>query len=230
MHDIDFSVLFAGVDFGQAHPGNFGIGVHNRGNECVKCHGFTGENFGGDFAFVRGFVGKAGAWDSVADCKEAGIVCTHLGINFDESAIIGFNIRVFKADIVCIWASANAEEDAVEYFGYFRSSAFAVYFNTGIDFFNMRDARAGVYGAECLTQSGFEGFDQIGIGAGQEGVGHFDDCDGASQCRINTAEFETDDASANNEKAFGYFVEIERCCRVQNARGVERENWEGNWA
>ena len=77
-HDIDFSVLFAGVGFGQAHPCNFGIGVHDRGNECVKRRGFTGENFGGDFAFVRGFVGKAGAWNSIADCKETGIVCTHL--------------------------------------------------------------------------------------------------------------------------------------------------------
>ena len=77
-HDIDFSVLFAGVGFGQAHPGNFGVGVHDRGDECVKRRGFTGENFGGDFAFVRGFVGKAGTWNGVADCKEAGVVCTHL--------------------------------------------------------------------------------------------------------------------------------------------------------
>ena len=94
----------------------------------------------------------------------------------------------------------------------------------------MRDARAGVYGAECLTQSGFEGFDQVGVGAGQEGVGHFDDCDGASQCRVNTAEFEADDASANDEEAFGYFVEVECCCRVQNARCVERKNWKGDRA
>ena len=140
--------------------------------------------------------------------------------------VIGFNFRVFKADIVCVRTSANAEEDAVEYFGCFRPVAFAVYFNAGVDFFDMRDARAGVYGAECLTQSGFKGFDQVGIGAGQEGVGHFDDGDGTSQCRINAAEFETDNAPANDEKAFGYFVEIECRCRVQNARCVERENWE----
>ena len=101
--------------FGFAHPGDFRIGVGDRGNGFGVEVGFhAADNFGCNLAFVRGLVRQHRLADDVAD----GVDVLHIGfllfVDSNETALINLYAGGFGVNQFAIGAAANREQHAVE--------------------------------------------------------------------------------------------------------------------
>ena len=88
LRDFDLAIFFLRLRFGQAAPGDFGIGEDDRGNG-VRLEGnfVSGDGFDGGAAFVRCFVRQHRLADHVADGVDGRIVGLQLLVHLDESAL-----------------------------------------------------------------------------------------------------------------------------------------------
>ena len=65
--------------------------------------------------------------------------------------------------------------------------------------------------------------DEIAIRAGQQARGHFDNGHLAPKRRVYRSQLEADVSAADHEQRFGNVRQIERRCRVEHARAVDRQ-------
>jgi hypothetical protein len=80
----------------------------------------------------------------------------------------------------------------------------------------------------ALEHDGFVAFldallqrlDDIAIGGGNQAIGEFEHADIGTQCGIDARHFQTNDATANDQHAFGDLTQFEYARRIDQARVV----------
>ena len=96
--DFDFAIFFLRMGFGQACPGDFGIGEDHGGNGVgLKCDFVTRDGFDRGSSFMRGFMRQHGFADYVSDGVDGGVVGLQLLVDLDESARTDFDLSFVEA-------------------------------------------------------------------------------------------------------------------------------------
>ena len=113
---IDFAILGFGLRFGQAAPGDFGIGEDDRRNRHVVERGrLAGERIGDDFGFARRLVGQHRFAGDVADREDVRVGRPPLRIDRDEAFGIDLDFRVFEPQVLAVRTAADRNQHAVEF-------------------------------------------------------------------------------------------------------------------
>ena len=88
-----------GLGFGDADPGDLGIGIGDGGNAFSVEGAFVpARDFRRHLAFVRGLVRQHRLADDVADGEYVGDVGAHLFVDGDETALVDRDARRLGAD------------------------------------------------------------------------------------------------------------------------------------
>ena len=83
-----FDAFMSGLFFGQTDRRDLRIGVDDTGNGVITHFVFqSGEVVDHHFAFATGCVGQHRKSCDIAGCVDIRYVCSHLGIDFDSSAL-----------------------------------------------------------------------------------------------------------------------------------------------
>ena len=68
--DFYGNIFGSGLCFSKTAPGDFRVGIDHGRDDSIEGNGFSGQDFGGNFALVRGFVGQAGSGNDVTDGED----------------------------------------------------------------------------------------------------------------------------------------------------------------
>jgi len=97
--------------FGLAHPGNFRVGVDDRGNGGeIHVTGLSGHGFRHGNPFFHGLVGQHGSGHYVADGPHAGQIGPVMGIHRHPAPVVQLQAHLVSAQAVRVGNTANGND------------------------------------------------------------------------------------------------------------------------
>ena len=113
-----FDPLGLGFRLRQARPGDFRIGVSDRGDRLGVKRGFvSARDLRRDLGLVRGLMRQHRLADDVADGEDVRHVGAHLAVDGDEAALVDRDARRVGADARAVRASSDRDQHRVERLG-----------------------------------------------------------------------------------------------------------------
>src|SRR4029077_8962361 len=96
--DFDFALVFLGLGFGEAAPGDFGISEDDSG-DCIRFESdfVSGDGFDCGATFMRRFVRQHGFADYVTDGVDRWVGGPELLVDLDESTSAELDLRLVQA-------------------------------------------------------------------------------------------------------------------------------------
>ena len=114
----EFEALGLGLRLGDADPGDFRVGIGDRGDRLGVERGFVAAgDFRRDLALVRRLVGEHRLADDVADGEDVRHVGAHLLVDRDEAALVDRDARRLGADRRAVGPAPDRDQHRVEHFG-----------------------------------------------------------------------------------------------------------------
>ena len=112
---VVLDALRLGLGLGQAHPGDFGIGVGHARDRARLPHvvAHARDHFGGELALVRRLVREHRLADDVADREDVRHVRAHLVVDGDPAALVHVHAGLLGGDRLAVRAPADREQHAV---------------------------------------------------------------------------------------------------------------------
>ena len=224
--DEHFAVLGLGLCFGQAAPGDFGIGKDDRRNgQIVERGQFARQRFCHDLGFARRLVGQHRFACDVSDRKNRRVGRAALRVDHHEALGIGLDLGLFETQVLAVRTAADRNQDAVEFlFG--RLAVLADQTGCYSRFLDVEvfDFRGKMNRLKQPFQPLLQWPDQFTIGPRQKPRQHFDDDHfGTDRC-IDRAHFEADVTAADHEQPFGNVFQRKRPGRIHDPRVVLLED------
>ncbi len=171
---VGYALRF-GLRFGQPHPCDLGIGVCDGRNS----HGFergmvSGDDFGGDLAFVRRLVRQHRIADDVADRIDVRHVGAHLDVHRDEAALVDGHTGGIRTDVASVGTPPDGHQHTVIQLRLGCLFAFKVHFQACLLGFDLADLGLQVDCLVAFLDALVQRLDQILVGAGHQLVHQFD--------------------------------------------------------
>ena len=147
----------------------------------------------------------------VADDKDIGLALgPHARIAEDKTPVIGLQIRVFQSEVKRSWTPADRHQHAIVFFG----TKFAGSLIGDFDLvpFHSNTANLGVQKDSILEQflqPSLKRPNEITVGSHQQTIHQFDHTDFRSQSGIDTAHFQPNVATANDQHGFRNVVQFQ---------------------
>ncbi|CWN32114.1 Uncharacterised protein [Neisseria meningitidis] len=228
----DFAAGCFGGQLGFAHPRHFGGSVGNARNHARVEVGFVaGAVFGGNVAFVNGFVRQHRLTDDVADGVDVRHIGTHLFVHFDEAAIGYGNACFFRADEFAVGRAAGGNQYGIVALRLFRrictfkGNVNAVFFRLDCNGFGVDHNVVKTVFVLFLPY-----FYQIAVCALHQAVHHFNHIQTRTQRAVNRTHLETDNTAADNQQFARYFFQSQCAAGIDDARIFRNERQFGNAA
>src|SRR5262249_48700401 len=115
--DDHFAILGFGLGFGQAAPGDLGIGKDNRRYRRIVERGrFAGERFGDNLGFARRLVGQHRLARDVTDGEYIRVGGAPLRIDGHEPFGVNLDLGIFQSQVLAVGTAADRDQYPVEYF------------------------------------------------------------------------------------------------------------------
>src|SRR5690606_25392328 len=110
----DRNAFVLGLLFGQADPGNLGVGVGDRRNHArIEKAFLPGDDFGGDVGLVHRLVRQHGLADDVADGVDVRHVGAHLLVDLDEATVGNLHAGLVGVNVLAVGRAAHRLQDKV---------------------------------------------------------------------------------------------------------------------
>ncbi len=215
---------FLRVGLGEAAPGDFRIGEHDRGNRLRLERDVVPERgFDRHARFVRGLVREHRLADDVANREDGRLGGAHRRVDLDEAAIADFTRGLVEPGNRRVRLAADRDEHAVEASAALsRVGRAAVAFDADastpfLAVLHLDDARVDRILCRVCSSRRLRIVDKIAIGARQQARRHLDDGDLGAERRVDRPQLEADVAAADDEQRLGDVGKIEPAGRVHHA-------------
>ncbi len=214
-----------GLLFGQAGPGDFRVGVDDRGHGAVVDLALLAvQLLGQNHAFLDGLVRQHGAADDVAhgvDAFGAGLV---MRVGLDEAALVELHAGNVAAQVLGVGAAADGDDQLVEVDRLLL--AVLLVFDGDV---LLAGLGAQHLGAELDVQSLLGQLAQPFLGDGlvdhrQEARQGFEDGGLGAEARPDAAQLHADDASADDAEGARHFGEFQGAPGIDDAVLVDRRD------
>ena len=139
----------------------------------------------------------------VANGPNSGDTGGHALVNFDKTALVGFDAHGLEADVGGVGLKPDGDEGLVGFEHFFAVCAGDFDFDAFIAAFNGEDARAGEDLDAALGVDFGEFVGHFFVFGGQDVGQHFDDGDFAAVAVPNGGKFDADGAAADDDHVFG---------------------------
>ena len=221
----DFDALGLRLGFGQAAPGDLGVGEDDSGDDGLVCAGrLAGDDFHGGARLARGLVRKHHAARDVADGVDGRVGGLLFLVHHEEALFVELGLGVFEAEVFAVRRAAHGDEDAVVEF--FLLHAFVL----GDDFDllpgggHLQDLRLHAHLGEILLRVSHHRPREVGVGAEENAVERLDDGDFAAERGVNRAQLHADVAAADDEQLLGNLLNLQRLGGGHYTRVAEVES------
>ncbi len=225
-----------GLVFCQAHPSHFGVGVSNTWNDaCVECGGsqffvalqFTGNDFCCHMRLMHRLVSQHGLAHDVADGEDVRHVGAHLDVDVDETTVCHGHTGFVRCYLFAVGRAAHGLQHQVIHL---RCGGGAALFRRGKRHLNAFGRGFGPhrFGLEhdvvkALGVHLLPDLDQVAVSALHQAVHHFHHVQACTQRTVDGAHFQADDAAAQNQHAFGHFLQRQGAGGIDHSRIVGHE-------
>ncbi|EGE56106.1 hypothetical protein RHECNPAF_750070 [Rhizobium etli CNPAF512] len=195
---------------GLADRSDLGLRVDDARNDIViDVAMLAGEDFGQRHTLVFRLVRQHRTLDHIADRIDAGDIGLEVTVDLDTAAIVECNTRFFEAEPRRIGLAAGGDQHDFGIEHHLVSALDRLEGDLGalVALFDAGDLGAEMEIDALLGEHALKLFRDFAVHAAEDGIEIFDDGDLGAEPRPDRAEFEADDAAADDDQRFRHLVE-----------------------